>query len=580
MTEGGYRAFISYSHRDAAAAQALHRRLEAYRIPRRLVGTIGEHGLIPRRLAPIFRDRDELPAAGDLSEKVRAALAASGSLIILCSPHAAASPWVAREIEAFRELNPGRPVLAAILEGEPADCFPAALGAAGAGAGAGASEEVIEPLAADLRRSGDGRRLGFLKLVAGMTGVGLDALVQRDAARQIRRVTAVTLAAVVATLLMAVLTIVALDARREAERQRAEAEGLVEFMLTDLRTKLKGVGRLDVMDAVNQRAISYYGDRHALASLSDESIERRARILHAMADDSKALGRLDNALLLAREAHAATAAILARHPADPAAIFTHAQSEYWLGSIFDRRRDWPAAKVQYELYATAGKRLTQIAPDNPDYMMERGWGAQNLGIVQINGYRDYAGAELLFREAIVWLAKARQRRPDEATVGALSQAYAWLADSFYYRQLWRESLAAREWQYGLDATLFRADPSNSERLFTLTGAERSVARLESKLGNWSKAAALFSAAYEKAQKLALRDPHNADWLVLKTIVECELINFPPNVGSPFPPGALRMRIRTAANRLQIQRNPRLADLAPCLSTLNREVRNPRTRNVS
>ncbi|MEI9851855.1 MAG: TIR domain-containing protein [Sphingomonas sp.] len=132
---------------------------------------------------------------------MRAALAASDSLIVLCSPHAAASPWVAREIEAFRELNPGRPVLAAIVDGEPADCFPSALSSAGA-----------EPLAADLRRSGDGQRLGFLKLVAGLTGVGLDALVQRDAARQIRRVTAVTLVAIAATLVMAVLTVVALSA--------------------------------------------------------------------------------------------------------------------------------------------------------------------------------------------------------------------------------------------------------------------------------------------------------------------------------------------------------------------------------
>ncbi len=153
---------------------------------------------------------------------MRSALAASESLIVICSPAGAASPWVRKEIEGFRALHPDRPVLAAVVAGEPATAFPEALFALGA-----------EPLAADLRPEGDGRRLGLLELIAGLSGVGLDALVQRDARRS--RVTAITAGSIAAMLIMAVLTVFAWSARREAERQRAEAEGLIELMLTDLR---------------------------------------------------------------------------------------------------------------------------------------------------------------------------------------------------------------------------------------------------------------------------------------------------------------------------------------------------------
>ena len=121
-----YTAFLSYSHKDAAAAGRLHRRLETYRMPKRLVGTERARGPVPARLAPIFRDREELPAATDLSETVRAALAQSGALIVLCSPAAAGSLWVAEEIETFRKLHPGRPILAAVLDSDPPDCFPRA----------------------------------------------------------------------------------------------------------------------------------------------------------------------------------------------------------------------------------------------------------------------------------------------------------------------------------------------------------------------------------------------------------------------------------------------------------------------
>ena len=39
-----FRAFLSYSHADAAWARWLLRRLETYRVPSRLVGTQGVHG--------------------------------------------------------------------------------------------------------------------------------------------------------------------------------------------------------------------------------------------------------------------------------------------------------------------------------------------------------------------------------------------------------------------------------------------------------------------------------------------------------------------------------------------------------
>ena len=65
-----YRAFISYSHRDERWAAWLHKSLERYRVPRRLVGRATPMGAVPARIAPVFRDREELPTATDLSRVV------------------------------------------------------------------------------------------------------------------------------------------------------------------------------------------------------------------------------------------------------------------------------------------------------------------------------------------------------------------------------------------------------------------------------------------------------------------------------------------------------------------------------
>src|SRR5208282_1453976 len=57
-----YRAFISYSHRDAPWARWLHNALERYRVDRDLVGRATPAGSVPKTLRPIFRDRDEFSA--------------------------------------------------------------------------------------------------------------------------------------------------------------------------------------------------------------------------------------------------------------------------------------------------------------------------------------------------------------------------------------------------------------------------------------------------------------------------------------------------------------------------------------
>ncbi len=178
-----YWAFISYSHQDSRVATAVHRAIERYRVPRRLVGRETETGEIPRRLFPVFRDRDELPSSAELGGFLHRTLGISRFLIVICSPQAAASRWVNEEIRLFREMGRGHRILAVIVDGEPnaadpaRECFPAALRESRDGA-------RVEPIAADLRHGGDGWFRVRMKLLSGLLGVGLDELLQRERRRQ------------------------------------------------------------------------------------------------------------------------------------------------------------------------------------------------------------------------------------------------------------------------------------------------------------------------------------------------------------------------------------------------------------
>jgi tetratricopeptide (TPR) repeat protein len=186
-----FRAFISYSHKDRDWAARIQKRIENYRVPRELVGRKTPLGTVPERLYPIFRDRTDASAGLTLTDGLARNLDASQSLILICSPNSAASDTVAREIVHFKFSGRGDRILPIIVGGDPAakfqvdDCFPKALRMKVHDGVIGDTEESI-PIAADVRAQGDREELAVLKVIAGMTGIGLGELMQRNREAEIR----------------------------------------------------------------------------------------------------------------------------------------------------------------------------------------------------------------------------------------------------------------------------------------------------------------------------------------------------------------------------------------------------------
>lgn len=496
-----YHVFISYSHRDEAVAKWLHRRLETYRFPLRLVGRITSFGPLPRTLTPIFRDREELAAAPNLPEKVQQALAASRTLLVICSPHAAASQWVNREIEGFRALHPERQILLALVDGSPETAFPP-------GISGGKANFPHEPLAADLKPEGDGRRLGLLKLLAGLADISLGELVQRDAQRKMRRVMAVTVLALLAVAILSTLTIVAIQARYDAERQRASAEGLIEFMLTDLRERLEGVGRLDVLSAVNRRALSYYRQQD-LDALPVESLERRSRILLAMGEDDEQRGDLTRALAQFQEAARTTSALLDERPDDPQRIYTHAQSEFWVGLIAWRTQRIEAAQRAFERYEHLAYRLVEEDPTNPDWLMETGYAASNLATLLLRDRGNAVAAEKRFRASLGLFARALRLKPrDEGIRWDIADSHGWIADSYRAQGRFADALAERKRQKDILNGLLADYPRNVQYLRGALTSDFGIALIELDSGATAAAEAHLRDVRGRATALARLDPDN------------------------------------------------------------------------
>jgi tetratricopeptide (TPR) repeat protein len=420
-----YRAFISYSHADAAVAAWLLRRLEAFRVPRHLVGTRGRDGPVPERLGRFFRDREELASAGDLGPALREALAASSALVVVCSPAAARSRWVDAEVAAFRAARPDGAMLCYVVAGDPAAvdgaeaCFPPALRAPGA------DGLVHEPLAADARPGADGRERALLKLVAGLLGVGFDDLARRDAQRRHRRLAWIAAAAVAGMSVTSALAVGAWVARNDAQRRQAQAEDLLGFMLGDLRAKLDTVGRLDLMRAVDDKATAYFATLGP-ADLSERTLEEQARSLTGIGQVRLQEGNHAEAIAAFEEAHRRAVELLARAPDDGQRLYDLGQAQFWIGSVAWQRKHWDEARRWLGAYRDTGLALAARDPSNADWQLEAIYGHHNLAVLE-HSLGDAAAAERGFlaeREAL--LPRVAAAPTDTALRFTLADAESWL----------------------------------------------------------------------------------------------------------------------------------------------------------
>lgn len=425
-----YRAFISYSHSDSGWASWLHGSLEGYRPPKPLVGTATERGPVPKRLHPVFRDRDELASATDLGTLISAALADSACQIVICSPQAAKSRWVNEEILAFKRLGREDRIFCLIVGGEPnasempgredEECFPPALRLHVDPAGA-LSEQRTEPIAADARPGKDGKTNAKLKLIAGLLGVGFDALRRREQQRRNRRLFIFSCVAVIGMVLTSALAAYALIQRAAAQRQtaRAAAEAVTATATTRFLIDLfkisdpgeargnsvtaremldKGAARIDtelakqpeiqatLMDTLGTVYMGL-GLYNQARPLLDRAVStQRSRALDDPLPLSQALSHLGDLLMLQAKLDAAEKVyrealqLESSRPEDPAAQAQLANTQYGLGVLLAQQGLYPNAEKnlrealarQQALYGAAHPEIARTLKDLAQTVADRG----------------------------------------------------------------------------------------------------------------------------------------------------------------------------------------------------------------
>lgn len=525
-----YRAFLSYSHRDSAFAERFHRDLEGWRADRGLVGRATPYGPAPRTLRPIFRDRDDFAGGRTLSEATGDALRQSDFMILLCSPAAAASPYVNEEVRLFKSMGGADRIIPVIVAGEPGgppgeNCFPEALVREVDEAGR-LTDAIEERLAADARDAGDGPRRALAKVIAGLLGVPFDEIVRRAERAQRRRQRVVgAVAALMAVLAAAAggMAWLAEERRVVSERNYEAALDAADALIGDIGEELariEGV-RLETTKRLLGRGAGVYDD--LLTSLPDapELKFRKATALAVFAKAYSAKGDLEASDAALAEAEALMAEVAGRADAPPAAALGLAMvwTRQGASKVALGDRAGAVAKLRKAVEGIRGYDVSAF--DDPDVAFEAAHATLFLArLLQEDG--DTAGAAAAEATGAGIVAHWRAETPEDLR---------WLAAEVTHLEVMANAAAlagdaATALAYNRDAAALLVEtvaamPENGAVRALLAEVRRSEATNLTALGDAEGAAAALAERNALLADLAAADRENRTSAVRAAAVSVE-----------------------------------------------------------
>lgn len=502
MVELRYKAFISYSHADQKWAAWLQRALESYRVPARLVARQAKNEL-PRRLSPVFRDREDLSSASSLSESLINALRVSDALIVVCSPTAARSRWVNEEIRQFGTLGHSEQILCMVVDGDPSarsgeeQCFPPALFEGPDGA-------ETQPLAADARDWADGKQLAKLKLISALLGVRLDELRRRELKRR-RRWLALSTLTVAAAITLSVITLLSI---KSEQQERENAERMASFIV-ELGEDLQSDVDLNTLGTISANAMRYLQDIDPRKLTAETSI-KVGLALRQLGHVSLGQGKLPESLTAFQRSLDLFRELSQKYPDNMDIRFEMAQAEFYVGDFHYTQGDIQSAWEPWERYLDISREMYNADPTNRKWLLEVSYGTMNLLLLRISSGRP-ADQELL--EAVnVTIRLARRTMtewPDNSEVlSHYSNTLAWAADGELLACHLEAAIGYRRETLEMALEAVNANPSSNYLRERLAYAHSGMAKVHTDLGEQGEAERHRTANLNILTGLAAKDPSN------------------------------------------------------------------------
>ena len=303
---------------------------------------------------------------------------------------------------------------------------------------------------------------------------------------------------------------IAIAERAEAQKQRANVEDLLGFMVGDLRRKLEPVGRLDVLDGVAEKALQYVEGLRPEAMSVDE-LARNAKALNQLGDVRIGQGKTAEALDLFSRSLKLIDVAVQREPKNPGALMVFGATHFYLGNTLRLQSKTDEALVHMQRYMQTGDTLAALDPNNEEYQLEKAYGHSGVGLIlETKGELPLALEH--YRVSLQVKEELSRRAPQNANAQAeLARAYNKLGVALNKAG----DLSGARSEFVREVAIYRAlvarNPQQTQWKQRLSTSMAYLARALNDTSRHAEAYELWQEELAIERELAAHDPQNVDW---------------------------------------------------------------------
>lgn len=248
--------------------------------------------------------------------------------------------------------------------------------------------------------------------------------------RWTRRLTVALLC--VLTLTSVIMSVRSIEAEKLALQKRLAAEDLLGFMVGDFADKMRGIGRMDLLDGISNKALEYFTDfsnKEDDAHLSFDARFQHGQTLEAMGEVAYSRNKIDEARSALLAAQEKMLPLLSVQPKNLALLKTLGANAFWLGQLKYDVSDWAASRPFFEQYLAYSQTMYALAPEDKDALMELSYAHNTLGSVSMK-QQDFAKAQQDFEESLRLKLLALAKAPEDSQLIAdVADTRSWLASA-------------------------------------------------------------------------------------------------------------------------------------------------------
>ncbi|MFB2660271.1 nSTAND1 domain-containing NTPase [Shewanella mangrovisoli] len=339
--------------------------------------------------------------------------------------------------------------------------------------------------------------------------------------RWTRRITVALLC--VLTLTSVIMSVRSIEAEKLAQQKRLAAEDLLGFMVGDFADKMRGIGRMDLLDGISNKALEYFTD---FSSQDDEkylSFDARfqhGQTLEAMGEVAYSRNKIDEARSALLAAQEKMLPLLELQPDNLALLKTLGANAFWLGQLKYDVSDWIGTEQDFKQYLNYSQTMYSMSPENEDAIMELSYASNSLGSVALK-QQKFPEARKYFEKSLRLKQNLLTRDPENIKlISDVANAHSWLASAVIADGDVNTAMSIHQ---DIQEQLRIKNIENQPYLLhRLTSSYQFSANLH-KLKNDKNDALMFAKLGLKSIELALiQDPENERWRALKYYSELQI----------------------------------------------------------